>query len=310
MRSAAGLATAARCCAHVGKPGIDIGRIDILHQGDLAFLLQVALHEPEGRVVPFQRFVALVAAGVIEQVVGDGAFNRRFAAVSRAPFSCFQLQTSGSRLASSAVRRTSAWASSLARWAVARSLHLAAPSGGPPSLVFGRWHFVLFWSSVLASFGASGAPGDKRAAERGRMSRLCEGRMSRAPGQDVTSLRQDVTSAEAGCHPKMRQDVAVHLFTHKKTVSLLSLSPLGCHQSASSACKETVYMLERETGLEPATACLEGRNSTTELLPHELTKNWVIVFFRSGCADLNRGPHGPKPCALPTAPHPANALQF
>src|SRR5579863_10360541 len=25
----------------------------------------------------------------------------------------------------------------------------------------------------------------------------------------------------------------------------------------------------------------------------------------SGCADLNRGPHGPKPCALPTAPHPA-----
>ncbi len=27
--------------------------------------------------------------------------------------------------------------------------------------------------------------------------------------------------------------------------------------------------LERETGLEPATACLEGRNSTTELLPLE-----------------------------------------
>jgi hypothetical protein len=26
-------------------------------------------------------------------------------------------------------------------------------------------------------------------------------------------------------------------------------------------------LLERETGLEPATACLEGRNSTTELLP-------------------------------------------
>ncbi len=25
--------------------------------------------------------------------------------------------------------------------------------------------------------------------------------------------------------------------------------------------------MERETGLEPATACLEGRNSTTELLP-------------------------------------------
>ncbi len=25
--------------------------------------------------------------------------------------------------------------------------------------------------------------------------------------------------------------------------------------------------MERETGFEPATACLEGRNSTTELLP-------------------------------------------
>jgi hypothetical protein len=27
------------------------------------------------------------------------------------------------------------------------------------------------------------------------------------------------------------------------------------------------HTVERETGLEPATACLEGRNSTTELLP-------------------------------------------
>src|SRR5258707_14632945 len=34
------------------------------------------------------------------------------------------------------------------------------------------------------------------------------------------------------------------------------------------------------------------------------------IFFRSGCADLNRGPHGPKPCALPTAPHPATALHL
>ena len=30
---------------------------------------------------------------------------------------------------------------------------------------------------------------------------------------------------------------------------------------ARSACKETVHVLERETGLEPATACLEGRVS-------------------------------------------------
>jgi hypothetical protein len=29
--------------------------------------------------------------------------------------------------------------------------------------------------------------------------------------------------------------------------------------------------VERETGLEPATPCLEGRNSTTELLPRDPT---------------------------------------
>ena len=29
--------------------------------------------------------------------------------------------------------------------------------------------------------------------------------------------------------------------------------------------------LERETGLEPATTCLEGRHSTAELLPQKLT---------------------------------------
>ncbi len=37
--------------------------------------------------------------------------------------------------------------------------------------------------------------------------------------------------------------------------------------------KKPVWMgqtgiLERETGFEPATTCLEGRDSTTELLPH------------------------------------------
>src|SRR5579883_625704 len=31
---------------------------------------------------------------------------------------------------------------------------------------------------------------------------------------------------------------------------------------------------------------------------------------RSGCADSNRGPHGPKPCALPTALHPATLACF
>ena len=80
----------------------------------------------------------------------------------------------------------------------------------------------------------------------------------------------------------------------------LSLSPFGCYATgARSSCKETVHRLERETGLEPATACLEGRNSTTELLP-------LIDFLSwSGCADSNCGPPAPKAGALPTAPHPA-----
>ena len=81
----AGLAAAARCCAQVGEPAVEFGRIDVLDQGDLAFLLQVSSHEPEGRVVPFERFGAVVATGVVEQVVGDGAFNRRCPAAPR-PF--------------------------------------------------------------------------------------------------------------------------------------------------------------------------------------------------------------------------------
>src|SRR5207302_7687179 len=45
-------------------------------------------------------------------------------------------------------------------------------------------------------------------------------------------MRQDVTTGEAGCHPKLRQDVAAHLFAHHKTACLLTLSPLACHEAA------------------------------------------------------------------------------
>jgi hypothetical protein len=38
--------------------------------------------------------------------------------------------------------------------------------------------------------------------------------------------------AKAGCHPKTRQDVAVHVSVHKNTVSLLSLTLPGCRQAA------------------------------------------------------------------------------
>src|SRR2546429_9550080 len=37
--------------------------------------------------------------------------------------------------------------------------------------------------------------------------------------------RQDVS-------PKLRQDVAAHLFAHHKTAYLLTLSPLACHEAA------------------------------------------------------------------------------
>src|SRR6266571_5665369 len=83
------------------------------------------------------------------------------------------------------------------------------------------------------------------------------------------------------------------------------LPPTG----SRSACTETVYSVERETGLEPATACLEGRNSTSELLPQDVLarRGWLV---ESGCADLNRGPPAPKAGALPTAPHPVSSCLF
>src|SRR5437763_4147747 len=67
-------------------------------------------------------------------------------------------------------------------------------------------------------------------------------------------------------------------------------------------------VVERETGLEPATACLEGRNSTTELLPLIEFLACFLNSPRSGCADSNCGPPAPKAGALPTAPHPALLL--
>jgi hypothetical protein len=37
---------------------------------------------------------------------------------------------------------------------------------------------------------------------------------------------------KAGCHPKLRQDVAVRLLIHEKTASLLAVSAPGCRQAA------------------------------------------------------------------------------
>ena len=45
-------------------------------------------------------------------------------------------------------------------------------------------------------------------------------------------FREAMRLAKAGCHPKTRQDVAVHVFAHINTVSLLAVSLPGCHQAA------------------------------------------------------------------------------
>ena len=62
-------------------------------------------------------------------------------------------------------------------------------------------------------------------------------------------------------------------FTKKENRLLLLISSPGCLERASEALAERRFRgKERETRFELATACLEGRNSTTELLPHALTQ--------------------------------------
>jgi hypothetical protein len=57
--------------------------------------------------------------------------------------------------------------------------------------------------------------------------------------------------------------MSLRTFLHNtKPSSAVPLAGWLFSTGARSACKETVYEGERETGLEPATACLEGRNST------------------------------------------------
>jgi len=75
-----------RICRETGRTSdlidrlLALGRIDLAHQGDPAFLLQVALHQSKGRAVPLQRLVAMVAPGVILQVVVDRVCDGRVGA--------------------------------------------------------------------------------------------------------------------------------------------------------------------------------------------------------------------------------------
>ena len=95
----------------------------------------------------------------------------------------------------------------------------------------------------------------------------------------MSPSRQVVTGVEAGVRLTSRQVVAERVCAKNNSVSLLAATPLACLQTACrQPAKRLVVSRERETGLEPATACLEGRNSTTELLPHVLTQRAYLLL--------------------------------
>ena len=55
------LAAAPRARAHLGEPTADSRGVDLAHQGDAAFLLKIALQQPQRGAMPLQGLVAVVA---------------------------------------------------------------------------------------------------------------------------------------------------------------------------------------------------------------------------------------------------------
>jgi hypothetical protein len=96
--------------------------------------------------------------------------------------------------------------------------------------------FLVLPLGVASSVFSSDRPEENRTAIqlRDRMSPVREGRVSRPPTrQDVACQKAGCRKlAKAGCCTKSRQGVAVHVFAHKNTVSLLAISPPGCRQAA------------------------------------------------------------------------------
>ena len=103
------------------------------------------------------------------------------------------------------------------------------------------WAFLALLLGVASSIFSSDRPEENRTAIqlRDRVSHIREGRMS----------------------PKTRQGVVVLFFAHKNTVSLLSLHRLVATNWLQKGLHRDGLSVEQETGLEPATACLEGRVS-------------------------------------------------
>ena len=65
-----------------------------------------------------------------------------------------------------------------------------------------------------------------------------------------------------------RQVVTEHIRAKNNSISLLAVTPLACLQTVCrQPAKRLVVSRERETGLEPATACLEGRGSQDRRSP-------------------------------------------
>src|SRR5207248_4770539 len=78
--------------------------------------------------------------------------------------------------------------------------------------------------------------------------------------------------------------------------------------SIDLACCETTQ--EHLQLLEAFLCDWSGRRGSNPRQPAWKAGTLPLSYSRtlSGCADLNRGPHGPKPCALPTALHPAERV--
>src|SRR5690348_18292505 len=115
----------------------------------------------------------------------------------------------------------------------------------------------------ISHAGAGLSCADCTSLRNGKASRRRGGKQvvaSRDEQVPTTPRRQVVTGVEAGVRSHSRQVVAERICAKNNSVSLLAATPLACLQTpCRQPAKRLVVSRERETGLEPATACLEGR---------------------------------------------------
>ncbi len=109
---------------------------------------------------------------------------------------------------------------------------------------------------------------------------------------------------EAGGCQEMEAGVRWRPFGYKQNRRLELSSLLASSKAACEALRGR--RLKEESGRRGSNPRQPAWKAGTLPLSYSrlLKYRWGRLLYRSGCADLNRGPHGPKPCALPTAPHP------